>query len=289
MGNEPRTLLISDKGWEADAVGAVLASSKARPDTLSVVSTNVAPGFRAKISATAATIELWCIQDIMDPHASQSSTAEKWGVLPQMFQHSPMRPALVVSLATASFDDVVSHNGCVVVGTRAFVHNVYADDPNPASTWSNEECDVILRSSAAEAEDGSKSLFQRLLKDPVKANINSRLIPTPISAAEGPFILSAANYTAVSNVNITNYDDYVWADPLAIAAFEDANTRSAFGSLETTHGVIRLASDAPFIFISGIANRFGRFNEEAGVRDYAQNFVAAHNAGIAAVWLLSQF
>ena len=57
-------------------------------------------------------------------------------------------------------------------------------------------------------------------------------------------------------------------------------------SLETTHGLIRVQADAPFIFISGITDRVGHFDDEVGSRSYAQNTVAAHNAGIVLAWMI---
>lgn len=57
-------------------------------------------------------------------------------------------------------------------------------------------------------------------------------------------------------------------------------------SNETTHGLIRLQSDAPFLFISGITDTLGSFNAEVAPRPYSQNFAAAHNAGVVAAWLL---
>jgi len=45
-------------------------------------------------------------------------------------------------------------------------------------------------------------------------------------------------------------------------------------------------SEATFVFISGITNRLGYLYEEQVPRSVAQNFAAAHNAGIAIAWLL---
>jgi hypothetical protein len=87
-------------------------------------------------------------------------------------------------------------------------------------------------------------------------------------------------------VNITNYDDYVWADARAVEAFKVAASAAQIGSIETTHGVIRSVSPAPFLFVSGITDTEGLFDYQVTPRVYAQNFVAAHNAGLALSWLL---
>ena len=59
-------------------------------------------------------------------------------------------------------------------------------------------------------------------------------------------------------------------------------------SVETTHGVIRSLSEAPFLYVSGITDTEGLFDFEVTPRVYAQNHVAAHNAAIALVWLLPE-
>ena len=51
-------------------------------------------------------------------------------------------------------------------------------------------------------------------------------------------------------------------------------------ALETTHGVIRAMSTAPFLFVSGIANQVGNFETEIKPNEYAQNEAAAANAGV---------
>jgi hypothetical protein len=59
-------------------------------------------------------------------------------------------------------------------------------------------------------------------------------------------------------------------------------------SLETTHGLIRAQAGAcPFLFVSGIVNRFQRFGTDVAPRADAQNTVGAHNAGVVVSWMLS--
>ena len=93
-------------------------------------------------------------------------------------------------------------------------------------------------------------------------------------------------------VRTSSLDDYVWADEAAHRRFEATHEASQgtvrIGSLETTHGIVRLQSEAPFIFVSGITDRIGHFNEDVGLRSYAQNFACAHNAGVATAWLIPQ-
>jgi hypothetical protein len=73
-----------------------------------------------------------------------------------------------------------------------------------------------------------------------------------------------------------------------LAAFADRcpSSKAKAKSLETTHGLIRAQSNAPFMFVSGITDRVGHFHEEVDPSPYAQNTVAAHNAGIVLAWML---
>lgn len=108
----------------------------------------------------------------------------------------------------------------------------------------------------------------------------------PSYAAATPVFIPAANYVSLSDLNITNYNDYVWADLAALKDCLAKNPTYPVGSVETTHGLIRTMSDAPFLFLSGIVNRLGYLNQEQAPRSIAQNFTAAHNAGVALAWLL---
>jgi hypothetical protein len=93
---------------------------------------------------------------------------------------------------------------------------------------------------------------------------------------------------SVGVVNVTNYADYDWTDQQALDAFAAAAPGATAGSLETTHGVIRSASDAPFLYVSGYVNGVGQFQQQTAKNTYAQNFAGAHNAGVALAWLLDE-
>lgn len=210
---------------------------------------------------------------------------KKWKVLPTILGEAA--PELVIAFGTAASEHTISSNGCVVVGTRAFAHNPFADDPSAGSGWTGDCCDEVLLSSLDPEQDSKR--FSAILGDTsVRANINLRLLSPPNDPASEPLLFVASNYAAVSDVNVLNYDDFAWADAETLSSFQEHSDGSPIGSLETTHAVIRIASDAPFMFVSGIANRFLRFNKEAATNDYAQNFVAAHNAGVVIAWLMPQ-
>jgi hypothetical protein len=50
-----------------------------------------------------------------------------------------------------------------------------------------------------------------------------------------------------------------------------------------------MTTNAPFVFVSGITDRLGHFDDDVTISaetSYTQNFSAAHNAGLAAVWMI---
>ena len=81
---------------------------------------------------------------------------------------------------------------------------------------------------------------------------------------------------------------YAKADKETLQAFAKIAGSLLPGSMETTHGMIRMVADVPFIYVSGFANAVGKYPEEVTPNEYAQNFVAAHNAAIGLVWLLPE-
>ena len=90
----------------------------------------------------------------------------------------------------------------------------------------------------------------------------------------------------MKRVLVTDYREYDRTDQATLDAFAASNLMRNAKSLETTHGLIRAQTNAPFLFVSGITDRVGSFNDEVDPRSYAQNTVAAHNAGVAIAWML---
>src|SRR6476659_3418722 len=91
---ERRILVLVNKAWEGDALMSVLLAPRARPEGMKVQSSRrgasdrggqvqAAPraSHRAIVSVAQARAEIWCIQDLMNPKVSSSSTAEKARVL----------------------------------------------------------------------------------------------------------------------------------------------------------------------------------------------------------------
>jgi hypothetical protein len=242
--------------------------------------------FRPRLRASLADCEIavWCIEDLMDPSLdgmSSSNTGEKDRVLKLLFASERARGeiTLVVAFGTAATPHSQSYNGCVFLGRNVFNH-----DPEPAGSPSRwHPADLIDRvlPSAFPAD-----AFRKLqpFSSPIP-DINARMLRPYGAPASDIVLIPTESGVAVSSVNVVDYKLYSKTDPEALEAAAAAGVRM-IASLESTHGVIRAQSDAPFLFISGITNRVGAFAYESQNHPYTQNFVAAHNAGVSMVWLL---
>jgi len=284
-----RILVIANKSWEVDPLLGVLRSDQGRPSSFSrttappVATVMMNDGSSKSVPARtafvtdAAVCEVWCIKDLMDPKKSGSSSEEKARVLPAVVA-AGATPDLVVAFGTATIAEQASYNGSVVIGSKVFVHDPYANTPNPDSRWTHADVGRVID----ETDSSLSSHVLMVLDREHRPFIESRFLAPPLNPAQPPILLPSAALVALSNVNVTNYDNYVWADPKAIEAFSVVAGNNSVGSVETTHGVIRLVIPSPrFLFVSGIANRLGRFNMELAPRSYAQNFAASHNAAVA--------
>jgi hypothetical protein len=289
-----RIVIIANKSWEADPLANVLLSERSRPPALtdfSAISHPLIrpPGFsdpnppakpRISFKCGRADVEVWCVQDLMNPKVSSSSSAEKGRVLPRIFGSGA--PDLVIAFGTAGFPESATLNGSVVIGSRCFVH----DPPtSEASRYKPKLPDAICPTRLP-------SSFFRNLDAEVRFPAECRFLLPPIEPARPPIILAGHNWISLGVVNVTNYDDYVWADAETIAAFNRLDPRTTagrIGSMETTHGIIGEASDgARFLFVSGITDTVPFFDMQVTPRVYAQNFAAAHNAGVAVAWLIPE-
>lgn len=283
-----RIVIVANKFFEADPlVSVLLPHGLSRPDRvipddlINFVIENhpflkPSPRCRIKFTCGPATVEVWCLQDLMNPAVSSSSSHEKARVLPQIIGD---KPSLVIAFGTAGSTDPLSLNGSVVIGSRVFVH-----DPKTSEK---------LRYKPAPADSISTTQlpdkFFRNIDTRVRGPAEQAFLRAPLAPSEPPVILAGHNWISIGAVNVTNYDDYVWTDPETIARFERLKHRHGrIGSMETTHGIIQQASNSPFLYVSGIANRIPYFDVQNVPRNYAQNFVAAHNAAVALAWLLPE-
>jgi hypothetical protein len=299
-----RILILANKDWEAEPLVGVLLNGKARPDAKSYpripfpdfgavpkVEVPLKAGGSKFVSARAALYypkeatpdaiaEVWAIRDLMDPTESGSSSREKARVLPELVKNG-RKPTVIIAFGTATTPAARSLNGCVVVGSKVFVHNPLAGTLDPDREWTHDDFGKLMHSREVHP------VIDLLDRGQLRSPSEIRFLRSPIHPADPPVLVVSPDFVAVSSVNVTTPALYAWADRQALEAAEKAGIREAIGSVETTHGVIRLVlRSEQFFFVSGIANGLGAFGAETGPRDYAQNFVASHNAAIALAWML---
>ncbi|MBP2144433.1 hypothetical protein J2127_001616 [Methanococcus voltae] len=248
-------------------------------------------------------IEVWCISDLLSNSKSelQSSSEEKMRLLPQIYEYEYMGQKLdiemVIAVGTASAGPCVTFdspfgteniNGAVVIGSNVFMHDSGNGGQDPISKF---ECDCwsqIMSSCSndyiRELEEVDFNNYKGLMLSPPN---NPSTVETPVYVSE--------NYVALGSVNVTDYNLYSTKDKETAKDFFSNYPGSHDGvSIETTHCLIYLAakdylcSNPPFMFVSGIVDRFVCFHEDVDPTPYAQNVSGAHNAGVAVAYIISQ-
>jgi hypothetical protein len=289
-----RVVVVANKSWEADPLVNVLLSERSRPPALGdFVAVNHPllrpagfaepdPPTKPRITFTCngtASVEVWCVQDLMNPKVHASLSLEKSRVIPKIFACAH-RPSLVIAFGTAGFPESATVNGGVVIGSRTMLHDPRTSEQHRYRPTLVDEVGETRLSTG----------FFRQIDADVRFPAEGRFLRTPLAPAETPIILAGHNWISLGSVNVTNYDDFVWTDVETIDAFRRLDPKKVsgrIGSMETTHGIIReLSEPAPFLFVSGITDGVPFFDLQVTPRVYAQNFVAAHNAGVALAWLL---
>jgi len=290
-----RILVIANKWFEVDPLVAVLANSQARPSAITnleyVFSSQEvpaappeAPNPRQRFQVAGYMVEVWCIQDLMNgaKAGGYSNTQEKARVLPEVFSYEAELPALVVAFGTAaSMPDGLIMNGSVRIGSAVFLHDPFASDstlPESPSHWNDPgKLDKVINSTLP-------ATFFDALTPTLIGPLNAKLLP-PATRYNALAVDIDPAGVAVSTVNVTDTSLFPKTDPQSLEAAQKAGIET-IASFESTHGLIRVQSEAPFLFVSGITNRMGHFADEVQPYLYAENFVASHNAGIALAGLL---
>lgn len=235
---------------------------------------------RLKLGSPQADLEVWCIRDLMDSAKSGSSSEEKARVIPYAVAMGPS-PNTVVAVGTAASEGSDTQNGSVIIGSNVFVNDPFAPATNPHSQWTHPQFKTLVKANSPKALD--------LLNRDLRPLAESRFLSSTINPARPPTVTVSSSLVALSSVNVTDPATYAWADRQTLNLFEASGVRERVGSIETTHGVIRLVvQSSEFFFVSGIANRQGWFERETAARDYAQNFAASHNAAICLAWMIPE-
>ncbi len=295
--SQKRVMVIANKWWEADPLCWILFHDKARPAIFSDFIIKNYPVQRLFNKATEpsiqdppvfpritfkcrdAIVEIWCLEELMNPAENPSSAAEKVRVLPKAIAYGTT-PDLVVAIGTAGSRPGLHINGCVVVGRKVYIHDAYKSAEDRTRMWTPPKQDVVIDS------DLPASVIPGISSES-KHSAEAKFLSPPI-APENPLMLMAGDgLIGLGHVNCTDYDDYAWSPIRAVESFNaNSSEWGEIGSIESTHGLICLLSEAPFLYVSGIAATVGLFNFQVTPRVYAQNTVAAHNAAIGLAWIL---
>ena len=266
--------------------------------------------FDVTTSGGTAAVEVWCIEDWMRTErrvgerrtgktvkASSSSSHEKFTfTLPQIrdVAHGGQAPDLVIAFGTAGIPADETLNGCVTVGSRVYIRDAWEEADDNELAEQVERFGSLLRAEVAGwlnrpiESSVSRALFRDI--DPeVRHAAEARFLALLVHLATSLRILAGHGFASLGTLNISDYDDYVWADEETLTRFEKNVKQREIGSMETTHGLIRLTwANAPFLFVSALTDRVPMFNLEVTPRKYAQNFAPAHNAGVTLAFLLPE-
>jgi len=297
-----RVLIISNKTWEAEPLINALLNPEFKPKELLVPQQLNHPRKNGQIEyiprATICykdidiTYEIWCIQDLMDSNMHPSSSEEKYRSLPYAINfRNRKEPDFILAFGTAGFlvspDDPIndSNNGCVAIGTNVFIHDGHPlEDENPYS-----KLHISGKFEKELLSQASNRLIEQLLKSPdFLHNVEKRLLKPFLMPSNNIRLIIKQNLLALSNINVTNYTEYERIDIEGVQSVINSGTKSQIGSIETTHGIIKILTESPFIFISGITDRVGHFNEDVTPKKESQNYTCAFNAGITTAWIIPE-
>jgi len=229
------------------------------------------PVARATYSFDACTIEVWCVSDFLEKSAAnlQSSTAEKARVLAPFFADAHID--LLIAVGTAGVPSGSLHlNGTVILGTNIFMHDGHpSTDPNPLSGWRVGPFDTLIPSSLSKTAFASITSFDQLV-------VSGSLVKSPNNPAT-PMPIANRSFVALGTINVTNYLEYTVKDTATANAFAALKLPLTGASLETTHGLLRTLGPSDFMFVSGITDSLGSFDQDV---TKGQNFAASFNAGV---------
>ena len=309
-----RIVVIANKWWECEAMVAAMLNTNAFPspivkkdcskivtspwyDTLSSPRSRDTDGYNATSRATFSykngtdlvfSVEVWSVSDLLEPTDQASSSSAKAARLSaKLFVPKAPLPDLVIAVGTAgTAKEVPNRSGGVAIGGQVFLHNAHppnTQDANPQSTWSDPRQEKLIAPSI------DNSFFEQIAAfDSASALLH--FLPLRRGGSTSPIITIGLTDVGLGTLNVTDYNEYKFKDPDTVRAYEEQLHIATAVSLETTHGLLRLASDpAPFLFVTGITDTFLHFDDQVGAPALAdaQNFAAAYNAGITVRYMLA--
>jgi hypothetical protein len=306
-----KIIVLANKWWECEAMLTAMLNTNSFPpplsdgtiaapwcDSISSPRSQVTDAYDASSRATFTymqgptavfTVEVWSVSDLMekaDPSGS-SSSAKATHLKAKLFTTATVLPDLVIAVGTAgTASELPNRSGGVAIGGQVFLHNAHVPDTpdaNPKSDWFDPQQDTLIAPSI------DKILFEQIASfDSATALLH--FLPLRRNASPSPIITIGLTDVGLGTLNVTDYNEYKFKDPETVSAYAVQNHNATAVSLETTHGLIRLASEpAPFLFVTGITDTFLHFDDQVGTPALAdaQNFAAAYNAGISIRYLLA--
>ncbi len=287
--------VVANKTWEADPLISALLNPVFKPAALPYPVVINQPRLYNQGSAhmprliyeiNSHVVEVWCIEDQMNPNVSGSSTSEKVRILPNIINNYEEPIDLVIAFGTAGHPDK-NNIGSVSTGSNFFIHN--GKDSSNTDPWNGCIGDQCYMSQVLHRDipDNLKALFTSF--DVIE--LSKKLLAPPLNPSKNPQVLINDANIAVSDINIINYALYSTEDKKAIIEAKKCAPKYKIVSAETTHGVIAANTfyytNAPVAFVTAITDQVGHFDQEVNPKPEAQNFTAAFNAGIYVSYVLA--
>ena len=283
-------VLVANKWWEAVALVAVLEHARdikrdlsASPLPFDIISRRApkdrGPEPRLRLRVAESIVTVLCIEDHIPPGADSSATVEKLRALKSQADLGAVDTALVIAFGTAA-SPTANSAGNVVVGSRVFLHDACSSHDENVARFPSGVGEVIdskfdpANIAPAEMSAAYEESQRRFLISPVGGSLVPKVIASP-------------DYVSVGVINVLRSEDYRVFDSLAVDHFElRKGPEQSVQSVDTTHGVVRLCVDRPFLYVFGISNQVGKFAEEVMPKRYSQTFTASHNAAVCVAWML---
>lgn len=273
--------VIANKNWEVEPLLNAFLTRKIYknidlPDKIIFPLKNSEPILKHRAEFNTRnniTVQISCVQDfILDPSKEKSSQYKYEVALPILFENEDSD--LIICFGTAGYPEDIEINGSAMMGHNFFIHS--GRDDNPESKLKLEEEGKVF----GEASVITKNIYTVLAPDKNKLPITSYLQQIPENPKKKPTAVATSTNVAISVINITDYDDYIWADKDGLDRYKSVDTKRRAASIETTHGLIAVYAKKlkmPSMWVSAITDREGFFDIEVNPM---QNYMCAYNAGI---------
>lgn len=287
-----KVVLLPNKWWEAVALVSVLEHARdikpefsAAPAPFDVISrvpprehTPKKPRLECRINEVE--VDVLCVEDLIPQDKDSSSSAEKQSVLKSLASEGYFDDAIIIAFGTAASPEA-NCAGNVIVGSSVFVFDASPHSESADSAIFEDRLGEIVDSEAGELLIDKSVIALDL------AEAQKRFLSGPQNPSPKPRIYAGANFVSVGVINMHNNQEYQHIDALALDSFVKAKKeQQETQSIETTHGLIRLCIERPYLYVSGIANQVGRFGNEVAGNKYSQNYAACHNAAVCIAWML---